>query len=33
MWGGDMMGWGGGWSWFGMIHMLLWWLLMLGTII
>lgn len=30
MWGGDMMGWGGGgWPWFGMIHMLLWWLLII----
>lgn len=32
MWGGDMMGWGGGWSWFGMVHMLLWWLLIIAGI-
>lgn len=36
MWGGDMMGWGGGWgwSWFGMIHMVLWWfLIILGIVV
>ncbi len=34
MWGADMMGWGwsGGWGWFGMIHMLLWWLLIVAGI-
>ena len=30
MWGADtMMGWGGGWGWFGFIHMLLWWFLII----
>jgi putative membrane protein len=30
MWGADtMMGWGGGWGWFGLVHMLLWWLLII----
>jgi putative membrane protein len=35
MWGGDMMGgWGGGWGWFGMIHMVLWWfLIILGIVV
>jgi putative membrane protein len=36
MWGGDMMGWGGGWgwSWFGLIHMVLWWfLIILGIVV
>ena len=36
MWGGDMMGWGGGWGWslFGVIHMLLWWfLIILGIVV
>ena len=32
MWG-DMMGWGGGygggWAFFGMVHMLLWWVLLI----
>jgi putative membrane protein len=33
MWGGDMMGWGGGWGsgvgwgWFSIVHMVLWWFL------
>jgi len=33
---GDMMGWGGGWGWgwFGMVHMVLWWLLLvLGIVV
>jgi len=29
MWGADMMGWGGGWGWFGFIHMVLWWFLII----
>jgi putative membrane protein len=35
MWGGDMMGWGGGgWGLFGMIHMVLWWfLIILGIVV
>lgn len=36
MWGGDMMGWGGGLGWglFGMIHMVLWWfLIILGIVV
>ena len=36
MWGGDMMGWGGGWGWgwFGLIHMVLWWfLIILGIVV
>jgi putative membrane protein len=36
MWGGDMMGWGGGWgwSWFGVVHMVLWWfLIVLGIVV
>jgi len=36
MWGGDIMGWGGGWgwSWFGLIHMVLWWILIvLGIVV
>jgi putative membrane protein len=36
MWGGDMMGWGGGWgwSWFGIVHMVLWWfLIILGIVV
>lgn len=30
MWGymGEM-GWGGGWGWFGLTHMLLWWVLLI----
>jgi len=29
-----MMGWGGGWGWFGMLHMLLWWvLIILGIVV
>lgn len=30
MWGymGDM-GWGSGWGWFGLTHMLLWWVLLI----
>ena len=32
MWGGDMMGWGG-WGWFGVLHMLLWWLLIILGIV
>jgi len=31
MWGGDMMGWG--WGWFGMVHMVLWWLLIILGIV
>ena len=32
MWGGEMMGWG--WSWFGIVHMVLWWfLLILGIVV
>ncbi|MGE3571233.1 MAG: SHOCT domain-containing protein [Burkholderiales bacterium] len=32
MWGGDMMGWG--WSWFGVVHMVLWWfLIILGIVV
>jgi putative membrane protein len=31
MWGGDMMGWG--WSWFGVVHMVLWWLLIILGIV
>ncbi len=31
---GDMMGWGGGWGFFGMVHMVLWWLLLvLGIVV
>jgi putative membrane protein len=31
---GDMMGWGGGWGWFGMVHMVLWWfLIILGIVV
>lgn len=36
MWGGDMMGWGGGWGWsiFGLVHMVLWWfLIILGIVV
>jgi putative membrane protein len=36
MWGGDMMGWGGnwGWGWFGIVHMVLWWfLIILGIVV
>lgn len=34
MWGGDMMGWGGGWGWFGLVHTVLWWLLIvLGIVV
>jgi hypothetical protein len=36
MWGGDMMGWGGGWGWgwFGILHMFLWWnLIILGIVV
>ncbi|HEX6320159.1 MAG TPA: SHOCT domain-containing protein [Burkholderiales bacterium] len=35
MWGGDMMGWGGGWGWsiFGLVHMVLWWLLIILGIV
>jgi putative membrane protein len=36
MWGGEMMGWGGGWgwSWFGIVHMVLWWfLIILGIVV
>jgi len=33
MWGGEMMGWGGGWGWFGVLHMLLWWLLIILGIV
>ena len=34
MWGGDMMGWGGGWGWFGMVHVVLWWvLIVLGIVL
>ncbi len=35
MWG-DMMGWGGGWGWgwFGIVHMVLWWfLIILGIVV
>ena len=31
---GDMMGWGGGWGFFGMVHIVLWWLLLvLGIVV
>jgi putative membrane protein len=33
---GDMMGWGGGWGWgwFGIVHMVLWWfLIILGIVV
>jgi putative membrane protein len=33
---GDMMGWGGGWGWgwFGIVHMVLWWfLIVLGIVV
>jgi putative membrane protein len=36
MWGGDMMGWGGGWGWgwFSIVHMVLWWfLIVLGIVV
>jgi putative membrane protein len=36
MWGGDMMGWSGGWGWgwFGIVHMVLWWfLIILGIVV
>ena len=33
MWG-DMMGWGSGWGLFGILHMLLWWvLIILGIVV
>jgi len=33
MWG-DVMGWGGGWGFFGIVHMVLWWfLLVLGIVV
>lgn len=33
MWG-DMMGWGGGWGILGVLHMLLWWvLIILGIVV
>ncbi len=32
MWG-DMMGWGGGWGFFGMVHIVLWWLLLILGIV
>jgi len=29
-----MMGWGGGWGWFGIVHMVLWWfLIILGIVV
>jgi putative membrane protein len=32
MWGGDMMGWS--WGWFGIVHMVLWWfLIILGIVV
>lgn len=36
MWGdmGSMMGWGGGWGFFGALHMVLWWvLIVLGIVV
>jgi len=36
MWGdmGSMMGYGGGWGFFGVLHMLLWWvLIVLGIVV
>lgn len=34
MWGGDMMGWGGGWSWLGIVPLALWWfLIILGVVV
>ena len=31
---GDGMGWGGGWGWFGIVHMVLWWfLIILGIMV
>ena len=36
MWGdmGSMMGWGGGWGFFGAVHMVLWWVLVvLGIVV
>jgi len=36
MWGdmGSMMGYGGGWGFFGVLHMLLWWvLIILGIVV
>ena len=34
MWGGDMMGWGGAWGMVGLLHMVLWWvLIILGIIV
>jgi len=36
MWGdmGNMMGYGGGWGFFGVLHMLLWWvLIILGIVV
>jgi len=32
MWG-DMMGWGSGWGFFGALHMVLWWLLLILGIV
>lgn len=32
MWGTDMVGWG--WGWFGLVHMVLWWfLIILGIVV
>lgn len=33
MWGDYGMGWGGGWGVFGMIHMLLWWVLLVVLVV
>ena len=34
MWGADMMDWGGGWGWFGVVHLVLWWfLILLGIVV
>lgn len=30
---GDMMGWGGGWGLFSVVHMVLWWLLIILGIV
>ena len=33
MWNNMGMGWGGGWSWFGMLPMILWWVLVVVAIV
>lgn len=33
MWGDAGMGWGAGWGVFGMVHMVLWWILIIVAIV